>query len=386
MKKSFIRPLAILLCCCLLLPCALTSCGSEKLLELDGVSIDADLYRYWLGSFKRYFLRNYADVEDTPESWSKTMADGRTVAQYVEEYTRNYAENALCALALCRKYGITVPADKKQEISEYIDEIVTYRFDGVRSDFAAELQKNSGITVDKLREAYELEAKITALKEYLFSKDGPASVGEEELEAYYKAQYLHFQFLYINTEFGYVLDENGKYKTDPETGYYLTPALTDEERAEKLARLEEAKARIEKGESFADVAAAYGEFDTSKDAPEGFYVRRSAYGELLRNGYSATVLQALFMMQPGEMKTVTERDMSTNYPGSFLLLSLPLADHPYSTGSDATKAQFSDLREQAEGAAFNELLAEMLPNITADEEKLAVFTVENVRTGLSYLN
>ena len=385
MKKTMIRRLAALLLCCLLLPCALTSCGPEKVMQSDGKSIDADLYRYWMITFKAYFQSQFADIDGSDESWNQPTTDGRTAAEYVADYTRNFAENALCVLSLCDRYGLSLSEAKEQEISDYIDEIVTYQFDGVRSDFAAELKKTYGITIAKLREAYEIEAKFTLLREYLFGENGPLKVSDDALDEYYRENYLHFQFIYINTEFKYDLDEKGNYKTDPATGYYLTPALTDEERAEKLARLDEAKARIESGEAFADVAAAYGEFDTASLAPEGFYLRRSAYADLSAAGYSAAVLKALFAMQPGEVLTMTERDMNTNYPGSFLLLSLPLGDAPYQNGADATKEQFSDMREQVETAAFEDLLRETRAKIETNEELLKAYTVFNVPNGLSYL-
>ena len=82
MKKKIFQTVALILSLCALLLC-LPCCSSQKskaVLELDGVTIGADVYRYWLSSFKYYFDTHYEDIEDTAECWNKEMEDGTTLS------------------------------------------------------------------------------------------------------------------------------------------------------------------------------------------------------------------------------------------------------------------------------------------------------------------
>ncbi len=58
MKRIVIRVLGILVAAVMLLVCV-PGCSNERtkaVMEMDGVSSGADVYRYWLSTFKYYFV------------------------------------------------------------------------------------------------------------------------------------------------------------------------------------------------------------------------------------------------------------------------------------------------------------------------------------------
>lgn len=365
----------------------LSGCGGgEKLMRYEGESVNEELYRYWLCSFKSYFLRNFEDIEDSEECWSREMPQGGTVGEYVEDSARQYAENALCAMWLCREYGISLTKEEKQKITDYIEEVITYRYDGSRAAYNAALKETYGIAPGTVEQAYEIGAKITKLKEYLFGEGGSMAVEDADLDEYYRENYVHIRFIYFNTEFAYELNEDGSYQTDLQTGYYKTRTLTEEERAEKLSKAAEALARIEKGEDFITVLQAYGDMDWSEDYPDGFYLSRTAYTDLAAAGYSSAALLKIFSMEVGERALVTEQDMQTNYPGSFVIERIENGEKPYRSADSRIAGQFGDLRTAVENKRFNELLAGKIAEIEVNEELLSVYKIQNVKTGFSYLS
>lgn len=366
------------------LGCFFGACGREKVMTLDRQSVDEDLYRYWLCSFKSYFLRNYADIEDTEECWNKEMTEGQTVGEYVEQFTLEYAENALCALRLYRSRGLVLPASEKQRIDDYIEEVINYRYNGSRSAWIAALKETYGISPDTVKKAYEIEAKIEQLRFDLFANE--YAVTDEKLDAYYRENYLRIRFIYFNSEYRYIRNEDGTYQTDPDTGYYKTEPLSETERQAKLDAANEALRRLQNGESFSDVAGAYSDWKGSVDSENGYYLSKADYSELTEGGYSPDILLRIMAMKPGEMAVFTDRNMESDYPGTFLVACLPLAEKPYLSDDRETAAQFDDLKTAVENQIFNDLLSEMAKDIVFNESLLSVYKIQNVNTGLSYLN
>lgn len=315
-RRPFAALLAVLLLC-LSLP-ALCSCGKKAALENDGLKISEDVYRYWLSDFKARFVSNYSDIEDTEECWNRATDDGKTIGAYVEEYTLNYAKNALCALRIYRDQHLTLPDSKKKEIEEYIDGIIDYQYDGETSAFNAALRETYGMDIDDLREAYEIEAKISHLRDSLFGENGSARIGETELREYYEKNYACIQVIYVNTAFRYVTDKEGNRVTDPSTGYYQTEELTAEEKAEKEKKAEEAYGRLLAGEDFSAVAVSYNDLTLDTTYKEGIYFPTGDYTVLVGAGFSVSSYRKIIEMKENSLLSLDGEEVNPQRPDGIL--------------------------------------------------------------------
>ncbi|MBQ8912050.1 MAG: hypothetical protein IJY89_05725, partial [Clostridia bacterium] len=203
MKKRCVRVVSLLLAVVALLFCA-PACSSEKtkaVMELDGVTIGADVYRYWLSTFKYYFDTQYKDIEDTIECWNKEMEDGTTIGEYVEDYTLQYAKSVLCALKLYKQYDLKLSDSVIETIDGTIADLVKYQYGDSKSAFNNALMSTYGMDMKGLRRAFLMEAKVDAVESYLFSEGGKEAPTAEELDAFYKEHYMRISIIMINTSY-----------------------------------------------------------------------------------------------------------------------------------------------------------------------------------------
>ena len=262
MKKGFLQTVAMLLALTAILLC-LPCCSSEKtkaVLELDGVTVGADVYRYWLSTFKYYFVTNYEDIEDTAESWNRELDDGTTVGEYVEAYTLQYAKSVVCALKLFKQYKLKLPDSTINSIDEQLDELVKYQYGDCMSAFNSALMATYGMDMKGLRRAFIMEAKVDMVESYLYGNGGKEAPTDEERNTFYKENYIRINVIMINTAYELDLGENGIPQYD-ENGEPKIREYTEEEIAAKKAKADEAQKLAEQGEDFNDLVKKYTELD-----------------------------------------------------------------------------------------------------------------------------
>ena len=368
MKKRCVRVVSLLLAVVALLFCA-PACSSEKtkaVMELDGVTIGADVYRYWLSTFKYYFDTQYKDIEDTIECWNKEMEDGTTIGEYVEDYTLQYAKSVLCALKLYKQYDLKLSDSVIETIDGTIADLVKYQYGDSKSAFNNALMSTYGMDMKGLRRAFLMEAKVDAVESYLFSEGGKEAPTAEELDAFYKEHYMRISIIMINTSYELVTDDKGVPLYD-KNGKPVTKEYNEEEIAAKKAKADEAEKMAKENADFAELLKKYNELNV-EDRPNGFYLTSHDYEGLVMNGYNSEALTKVLEMKEGDVYRYDDKESIV------IVKRLPLIEKAYTSKDDAT--QFEDMKGYLITEKYNAILTDMWDDIVIDEYVHTLKTVD----------
>ncbi len=365
--KNLLKFTAMLLAVILVVP-AFSGCSSKNftVLEYKGVEITSDIYRYWLSSFKYYFVSQYEDITDTAECWNRDAGNGLTVGEYVEEYTLQYAKSVVCALSLFEKYKLKLDKTVEEGIDASINEIVRYQFNDSKAEFNAALMNTYGISAKNLRKAFILEAKVDTVESYLFGENGTQAPTGSEIDDFYTKYYLRVGVIMVNISFEYVLDEKGNYTYD-DSGKIKIKEYTEEESGAKKKKAEEAFTKAQGGEEFFKLVSEFDDMK-AKDAPNGFYFCPQDYESLVAKGYDGDILKEIMKL---------EENGVAKYPldgGEVVVKRLPLLEKAYESAADKTKLE--GLKNHLITEKYDTMLKDMWEDIKVDDYVYSLKTVD----------
>ena len=349
--------LFLALCSLILLFAGCGKSASDAALSCGSVSISRETYRYWLATFKYYFVTHYEDLTDTTESWNRDLGDGRTAAEYLEDYTLQYAKTMIGALMLFDEYKLKLDSSAVEEIDDTINEMIYYRYNDSKAAFNAALMDTYGITVTDLREALLIEAKGSAVENYLYGDNGKELPTNEELTAYYNAHYMRAGMVAVNTEFEYIKDLDGNYKFD-DSGKAMTTDLNDEQKAEKRALAANIEERVKAGEDILALTKEYAP-EEYENYPDGYYFCPEDYTSYVNSGYTSQFMTAILQLKDGEVKTYEEDGMI------YIVKRLPLIDGAYADKQNET--QFRNLQEYVITEKYKAKIAELIEDVTVSD-------------------
>ncbi|MGM9682791.1 MAG: peptidyl-prolyl cis-trans isomerase [Eubacteriales bacterium] len=356
MKKRILRALCFVLALCAVGCFCLTGCSSKgkTLLKYDGETLSQNMYMLFLSRLKGTLASSdYYGTEALKDSFwdAVTDADGRTRNDIYKAQILDNAKTYLAALHLFEELGLKLPDSKIDEIDERLEGLIEDDADGSKSTFNSILSAY-GANYRVLRDAYILEAKISYLRDYLFGSDG-SRIAENVYEEYYEQNYARFKQVFIYTyapvyvtdadgndvyytsdnkiaydknanqkknedgvtqrdENGDIIyvDDEGKVAYDKENGtrafvydengYVLTREFTREEliNASDRAQLVLEEAREGESKIFDSLVKEYSEDEGSTKYANGYYVTKDSQYD------SPEVIEALFEMEPGEVRRV----------------------------------------------------------------------------------
>ncbi len=359
------RPLK-LLCFALaaLMLLSLSACAKAPVALTYGESeITTNMYRYWLSSYKGRFLYTYTDMTDTDEFWDSILYDDVTAEEYLNGVALENTKRTLICMELFDKYNLSMPASVLAEIDAYIDDLVNEYADGSRRAFNETLAA-FGINLNMLREIYIAEDETAILFDYLYGKNGPFALTEEELDAYYRENYVRVRHIYVNDAYTQVTNDAGTPQYDS-NGNALTRELTLQELAEKLVKMDAIDEALENGEDF---AAVYEEYSEDKYYVNGYYLTEDT-------PFISEVVTAAFDLEIGE-HTRVKSAYGTHY-----IMRLALEDNAY---NESTNSDFFDgYADTVANADFLAYLETLLDEVTVYEEEVSRYSVRDAAVNYS---
>lgn len=361
MNKHFFRPLiALVLLGALLL--SLSACGAKSItvMTYKDSEISANLYSYWLSTYKTEFLNYYEDAADEDAFWNDTLninGEEMTVEEYALDMINNRIKYTLIGIQLFREYGLKISPDVTAAIEEDINEKIDYY--GSLADLNTALSA-IGLNADLLKEVYIAEEKLVAVYEHLYGESGVEQLSEAEIDDYYNSMYSRVQYLVVYTDAEYVYDSEGNIQYD-ENGYMKTRELTDEEKAAKKAKLEEIMLCINAGDDFEEIQKEYNEVDMSY-YKNGFYVSPNELGT-----YGFNMITSVQGMKEGEIRLVEDTH------STYVVKKLPLLER--NKFEDPDKAQMENLTAYAIQQKYEEKFSALAQEVTLIDEELAKFSV-----------
>lgn len=259
---------------------------ASYLMEYDGVGIDTGVASYLTSYFKSryisYLNQSGVSVTDSESFWnSPSGVLDNTYGDYLEYETKDYIKQLIAANVLFDRYAKLSDSDESA-IDAAVKEILDFRHGGSKSEFnAATVQY--GFDYDDFCRATEMLYKAWAAKVKIFGTNGSNMGAFAEYRDEFLGEYSRVKLLFVRTENKFVTDENGN-RVKGDDGYDLTVDLTDEEKAERQARIEEIRAAlagISDGtvapERFDELLASdYNEGDRSVSARNGYYFNKNS--------------------------------------------------------------------------------------------------------------
>ncbi len=422
MKKTLLRLLACLLV--LLIPLGMLSCANrgETLLTLEA---DGKTYTFPVNSYQlllsriKGMLMSYGTTANGHKPsedafWSYTdKVDGvlRTNEEFYRSQILQNCRTYLVAQHLFDLYELTLSEEVTEQIDGDLEELVKTDGDGSKSKLNSVLA-TYGVNYDMLKDLYIMEAKLDAVRTYLYS-----NLGHNIKTEYLEKNYVHFrQILLANYTYVYETDANGdtiyynqtddsiaykkteytktdskgklvyytddtykhiSYDTekgqpaykmrDDGTGYVTTPMTEDELEALEV-RAEYLYSLLEDGGSAKFEAAVKTDSDDAEASAaytDGYYLNKkldySASGSAFV--YLDTIVERLEGMEPGEITLVE----STS--GYHIVMKYAHTERAYDR--EENEVWFSSFAADLSEEVLQERCIPYYPSIATDEELLS---------------
>ena len=295
--------------------------------SLNGNGASADLVAYWIGYDVSYLNSYMQYYTGSSINWDDTLSDGMSVADYVKASVLSSVKQHLVLENLANKYGVTLTEGQESAMADsdqtYIDQY------GSEEAFEEENAK-----LGMRRETYDRVARSNYLYQNLYelyNTEGSALYASDEDLAVYAADqnYITADHILLSTK-------------DLTTG----EALTDEQKAEKKARAEEIKQKLDACEGdideltalFQELADQYSEDPGRETYPTGYTFTTGSMVQEFED--------AAYALSEGEVSEVVESSL-----GYHILLRLPLDK---SAAADEVREEYftNFIAEQVDAAAM----------------------------------
>ena len=221
MKLCKVKLLLLILALSLCLPLLAGCAGNQgkTLLSIGDTTLSVNTYQLLLSRMKGTLARYQYDVE-SDDFWN-TLVDMEH-STYDEYFRQTILENAktyvIGAYLFDQVHKLSLSQDTIASIDAELAEYVDYDGDGSKVAFN-QILAEYGVNYDILRETYIMEAKIDALKLYLYGEKA-SKIADTVKEQYYQDNYVCFKQIFLASYY-YVCqtDENG------DNIYYTTNSL-----------------------------------------------------------------------------------------------------------------------------------------------------------------
>lgn len=382
MRKGRILRLLTVLMTLTLLATAFSGCSSGKsvmLVEEGGnlpkgygkYTLTEGMYRYWMVSWKDYYIKNYSDVQDTPEFWNAMANEEMTNEEYLTDEIRTRILYYYVAQPLFDELGLKKDSYRDQ-VDEYLEGMLA-QYDS-KADCNRALYAKYGIDLSELEQVYTFEARYQAVYDYLYGSKGVDSATPDEVDAYYQANYVRVKYVLLLKNQKYRVNEDGTRVTGTD-GHYILDDLTDEEKAKVQSTAETVLAELKAGtphEGYADSMDYYVETymeeyyeNVLTNYPNGFYITPDEYAL-----HTATLTEAAMEMEIGEISLVENEDCY------FIVKKYPLIDQAYDT--DADVIQFTNLTSYCNSEKFVKYFSRLAEGVTFDPEILEKYRLSEI--------
>lgn len=343
----------------LMLSLLLSSCQNAttvKAFEYESKYISANMYSYWLSSYKKDFLNSYNNGVDSKEFWDSTAPDGRTYEEYLMDIARQNIQIILICTSIFDREGLKVDDAIIRQIDADIDEKIDY-YGGV--NVLNEELSTYGINEKILKEIYLTEEKVKAVYDYYYTQD---QITDEMRESYYKENYVRVKQLYLAPTVSYD-------STDAD-GNMITVELSAEKRNEMIQELKQLIDLTKTGaihfEEILDDYSQYNADPVAENYENGYYFTKSDSAQ-----YGNEFVNQSFALNVDEVTCYEDAN-----GGFHVIQRCELLDQGYKNTPDAV--WFDKLDSYVISRDFSQKIASQLENVILNEEVLNSYSLKNV--------
>lgn len=355
MKKFRIISLLLVVCmtAVLFVGCAKT----ETAMEYKGEKVSFNLYSYWMSQNKSMYVTS---ENDTDEYWATQYDTGETYEQKMREIVDfNVKVNLVCQ-KLFKDMGLKIADSDRKNLDTGISDLL--KAYGSKSELNKYLSKYN-INYKMLVKLYEMELVTATVYESLYSEKGQRYIDEQELEKYFKDNYVQVDMIILYTPVEYVRDDKGEIVIDETTGMAKTREMTKDEIAAKKALADDIIKKLDAGESFDELKKQYDEDANSKTYTEGYFISANDL-----NVYGPTIVAAASGIKVDEYKMVDDG------VSICIMKRKELNEKAYK--NESYKDMLGYLRDYCQQADFNEYMSELVKDVVVYDEVTSKISVK----------
>ncbi len=304
---------------------------------------------------------------DTASYWATTTDDGETYEEYYKNLILEQTKSILVEKYLFDVNGLSISSDKLAGYKSNIKTQNTYY--GGKGAY----KQYFGYTAADYYNIYMMMvARSEAVVDFLFGENGSQKLTAEDLETYYKENYVGYQFIMLDMENKVKLDEEGNRiiakeedseGNEVDSDSYETEALTDEEKETKQTLVQAILDELAEGASFEDMIAKYSDAYYSVEFPEGMFVLKD--GTFL----STTITEKIKDLEIGEY---TEEAIESN-KCQYIVKRVELKDKVYE--DEKYLELFEEYEDTVKYDKYENYIETFFDDITVDEAVAAEYTV-----------
>jgi hypothetical protein len=265
----------------------------------------------------------------------------------------------LGVVAYCREHNLTLDADQRESVDQFIRTLIREVFGGSRTDFNNTLAR-FGINEDIFREIRRHEAMTGLVNRHIFDPEtGTRPISMEDIMSIYEPNFARFKHVLIVTPLPFDLDVEGNLVELPEQ------AAARSERASDIYN----QASGSSAEVFEQLINNYSEdIHGRQQMPHGFTISEGS-------GFPENLTQAVFDMRTGDVRML-ETDAGIHIIRKYELMppeqTLDLSNPGNSVAQTITRTfQYIFLMEELEP---------YMANITFNREETDKFTTRTTDT------
>lgn len=373
-KRSLIlRLLAAALVACLIIS-AFAACGSAK--TVMSVTKNGKTYTISTDEFSLLMKIKKLDIccsmlvtrsSDTASYWAGTTDDGETKEEYYKNLILEQTKSILVEKYLFDVNGLSISSDTLAGYKSNIKTQNTYY--GGKGAY----KQYFGYTAADYYNIYMMMvARSEAVVDFLFGENGSQKLTADDLETYYKENYVGYQFIMLDMENKVKLDEEGnrviaKEKdsegNEVDSDSYETEALTDEEKETKQTLVKAIIDELNEGASFEDMIAKYSDAYYSVEFPEGMFVLKD--GTFL----STAITEGIKDLEIGEYTKEAIESSKCQY----IVKRVELKDKVYE--DEKYLELFEEYEDTVKYEKYENYIETFFDDITIDEAVAAEYTV-----------
>lgn len=346
----------------------LSGCAEEAkpAITFRDTVITENEYCYYMSTYKGMFLATMGQTTDNAAYWSGQIAEGVTVGDYVGVLAVNEVMTYAVLLGLFDEYGLSLTTAEINSVDSAID---TYTKAAGGKGALNSVLSAYGINVGILREIKLDTLKIKKVQEYMMGEGDIIVSTDSDREAYFNDAYKRVKYIFISSQKDYVRELDGSLAKNDD-GSYKTRDITNTEKEEKAALVEELNTRLADGEDFEALLSEYTMDVGMMHFPDGYYYTSSA-------SYVEAALQsALSEAEVGELVNV-ETD-------SGWYIAKPYALEEGAWKKEENAAMFTNFEAMVNTLKLQEFIAEFADEVSIEEGIVASYPLAYCSPNFSY--
>lgn len=237
--------------------------NARAAVKYNGLTMEAETVSFFVSYHKSLYIKmllesGITEAADAFHFWESESESGETYGELLRQSSEAYIRQIIVAAYLYDNYT-SMTSGEKENIENVIREVIDNKANGDKESFNS-LVARYGFSYDSFVDAATILYKSQKVKSILYGSDGSNISLVPELCDEYLLSYSHVKLLFIRTEDEFQIDENGN-RIEGEEGYATRP-LTEKEREERSAAIEDIRSYIDAIENGGDILMSPEMFDS----------------------------------------------------------------------------------------------------------------------------